>query len=242
VKITKISAGNFRALQDVTLDLRDSLSLLIGRNNSGKTSLLVLFEKFYEPGSGFNYNDFPLAARKEIIAIDHASDVFSLSINMRLEIEYGEGDNLRHLSEFLLDLDSKTNKVKILFECVINKDFLLRDLEQFDGEKERFFRKNLEKYLQTNVYAYLNDDDLLKDNRGRLVKKDISLIRDLINFQIIHAKRDVASSEGGKKMLSKLTTQYFNKANKDTTDFDPINNLLLKIDESLEQKNFLSRS
>jgi len=235
VKITKISAGNFRALQDVTLDLRDSLSLLIGRNNSGKTSLLVLFEKFYEPGSGFNYNDFPLAARKEIIAIDHASDVFSLSINMRLEIEYGEGDNLRHLSEFLLDLDSKTNKVKILFECVINKDFLLRDLEQFDGEKERFFRKNLEKYLQTNVYAYLNDDDLLKDNRGRLVKKDISLIRDLINFQIIHAKRDVASSEGGKKMLSKLTTQYFNKANKDTTDFDPINNLLLKIDESLEQ-------
>ncbi|MBK5552305.1 AAA family ATPase, partial [Pseudomonas sp. TH03] len=79
MKITKISAGNFRALQDVTLDLRDSLSLLIGRNNSGKTSLLVLFEKFYEPGSGFNYNDFPLAARKEIIAIDHASDVFSLS-------------------------------------------------------------------------------------------------------------------------------------------------------------------
>ena len=45
MKITKISAVNFRALQDVTLDLRDSLSLLIGRNNSGKTSLLVLFEK-----------------------------------------------------------------------------------------------------------------------------------------------------------------------------------------------------
>lgn len=235
MKITKVSAGNFRALQDVTLDLRDSLSLLIGRNNSGKTSLLVLFEKFYEPGTGFNFYDFPLVVRKDIVAIDHASDIFPFSINMRIEIEYDDADNLRYLSEFLLDLDSKTNRVNIFFECVINIEPLLRDLEQFEGERERFFRKNLDRYLQVNVYAYLNDDDLLQGNRARLVKKDIASVRELINFQIIHAKRDVASSEGGKKMLSKLTTQYFNKANKETTDFDPINNLLLKIDESLEQ-------
>ncbi|XVN13738.1 AAA family ATPase [Pseudomonas corrugata] len=70
MKITKISAVNFRALQNVTLELRDSLSLLIGRNNSGKTSLLVLFEKFYEPGVSFNYHDFPLAVRKDLAAID----------------------------------------------------------------------------------------------------------------------------------------------------------------------------
>lgn len=234
MKITKISAVNFRALQDVTLDLRDSLSLLIGRNNSGKTSLLVLFEKFYESGVAFNYHDFPLAIRKDLVAIDHGTDVVPLSISMRIEIEYDDEDNLRHLSEFMLDLDSKVNKVNILFECVINKDLLLRDIEQFDGERERFLRKNLDRYLQVYVYAYANDEDLLLENRTRLVKKDITSVRDLINFQIIHAKRDVASSEGGKKMLSKLTTQYFNKANKDVTDFDPINNLLLQIDESLE--------
>lgn len=234
MKITKISAVNFRALQDVTLDLRDSLSLLIGKNNSGKTSLLVLFEKFYESGVAFNYHDFPLAIRKDLIAIDHGTDIVPLSISMKIEIEYDEKDNLRHLSEFMLDLDSEINKVNILFDCVINKELLLRDIEQFDGERERFLRKNLDRYLQVHVYAYANEEDLLLENRTRLVKKDITSVRDLVNFQIIHAKRDVASSEGGKKMLSKLTTQYFNKANKDVTDFDPINNLLLQIDESLE--------
>jgi predicted ATP-dependent endonuclease of OLD family len=234
MKITKISAVNFRALQNVTLELRDSLSLLIGRNNSGKTSLLVLFEKFYEPGVSFNYHDFPLAVRKDLAAIDHKTDVLPLSISMKVEVEYNQTDSLRHLSEFMLDLDSDNNNVKILFECVVNKDLLLRDIEQFDGERERFLRKNLDRYLQVNVYAYADEEDLLLENRSRLVKKEIAAVRDLINFQIIHAKRDVASSEGGKKMLSKLTTQYFNKANKNVTDFDPINNLLLKIDESLE--------
>jgi len=234
MKVTMLNAKNFRALKDVTLDLRDKLSLIIGRNNSGKTSLLVLFEKFYDSSIGFTYHDFPLSLRAQLNLFDHTTNVLDLVISMSLEIEYDANDSLRNLSEFMLSLEEGDNKVKILFECVLNKELLLRDLAEITVEKERFLRKNIEKYLVKNVYAYLDKEDAVEANRGALVKRDMAAVKELINFQIIHAKRDVASSEGGKKMLSKLTTQYFNKANKDATDFDPINNLLLSIDESLE--------
>lgn len=46
VRIKKLIACNFRVFKRVDVDLRDELSLIIGKNNSGKTSLLILFEDF----------------------------------------------------------------------------------------------------------------------------------------------------------------------------------------------------
>lgn len=235
MKITKITAKNFRMLKDATLDLRRDLSLLIGRNNSGKTSFLVLFERFYESSIKFTFDDFPMEYRGRILAIQHGMKVDDLAIQMTLEIEFNGDDDLKKISDFILDLDETNNIVKILFECVIDSDRLLRDLEVIASCKERYIKKNLHKYLVTSLYAYLNEEDI-NENRQALVPKDISLVRALINFEIIHARRDVASSEGGKKVLSKLTTQYFNKANGEQDHFDPINELLIGMDEGLEKK------
>ena len=50
MRITKISVRNFRILQDSTLDFDRDLCLLLGRNNSGKTSFMVLIDKFLNSG------------------------------------------------------------------------------------------------------------------------------------------------------------------------------------------------
>lgn len=42
---------NFRSLADVTLDLYD-YALLVGENNTGKTSVLTALRCFYEDGGG----------------------------------------------------------------------------------------------------------------------------------------------------------------------------------------------
>ncbi|SCX55904.1 Predicted ATP-dependent endonuclease of the OLD family, contains P-loop ATPase and TOPRIM domains [Pseudomonas sp. NFACC32-1] len=235
MRIIKIGVKNFRMLTDAILEMRRDLSLLIGRNNSGKTSFLVLFERFYEPSIKFTFDDFPIGFRKQILAIQYGGKVDNLAIQMTLEIEFNGEDDLRQISDFILDLDDGNNIVKILFECSIDAERLVRDLELVTSCKERYIKKNLYKYLVNRVYAFLEDEDVTK-NRQALVQKDISLVRALINFEIIHARRDVASSEGGKKILSKLTTQYFNKANDDQEHFDPINELLIGMDEGLEKK------
>lgn len=234
MKITKVSAKNFRMLEDSTLELRDEISLLIGKNNSGKTSFLVLFERFYESSMKFNFDDFPISQREKILAIQNGKVDPNLSIQMTIEIEYGVGDDLKLISEFILDLDDSVNKVKILFECSIDSDRLCRDLDGMNGDKERYIKKNLSAYLVRKVYAYSDDKDLT-ENRGGLISKDMSQVKMLINFEIIHAKRDVASSEGGRKVLSGLTTQYFNKGSQSEAHFDPINELLIGMDKSLEE-------
>ena len=44
MKIERITVKNFRLLRDFSIDLEDSLSLVIGKNNVGKTSLLLILD------------------------------------------------------------------------------------------------------------------------------------------------------------------------------------------------------
>ena len=199
MKIEKIKIKNFRLLKDSVLEMKDGLSLLIGRNNSGKTSLLVLFEKFYN-NENFTYDDFSISLRQQIDNIDINTNILDLSIQMILEIKYDSSDNLEHLSEFILDLDPASNTVKILFEVTIKKEKILPILESLDSQdkKTRYLKKNLQNYLKTTIYSFEDYDDLLEVNRYKLINKDLKQIENIINFQIIHAKRNVSSSDDNK--------------------------------------------
>lgn len=244
--ISKIKIKNFRLLKETTLLLNEEkkqeLSLLIGRNNSGKTSFIMLFDKFYRNESfKFNFYDFSTSLRDQIFKIDDDTVIEDLSIQMIIEIKYDAKDSLENLSDFILDLDPALNVVKILFECSIDKDKLVKDLSQVKGDRNKFIAKNLSDYLNNkNIYVFENDIDLEIANRGNLIKKDISIIRNLINFQVIHAKRNVSSSEttgNGKKSLSELTTQYFNKEHKESSsDFFDINEAISIMDSTLDEK------
>ncbi|QKF67915.1 putative ATP-dependent endonuclease [Arcobacter venerupis] len=237
MKIESIKIKNFRLLKDSVLEMKDGLSLLIGRNNSGKTSLLVLFEKFYN-NENFTYDDFSISLRQQIDNIDIYTNILELTIQMILEIKYDESDNLEHLSEFILDLDPASNTVKILFEVTIKKEKILPILESLDSQdkKTRYLKKNLQNHLKTTIYSFENDDDLLEVNRYKLIKKDLKQIKNIINFQIIHAKRNVSSSDDnkGKKILSSMTTKYFNQKNLNNPNFSNINDQMITMDGLLD--------
>lgn len=128
MRIAKISIRNFRILQDSTLDFNRDLWLLLGRNNTGKTSFMVLIEKFLKTGV-FDFNNFSLNLRKKLFVFDETTDVNELSIQLIMTIEYDEEDNLCHLSEFILDLDPQCKTVNLLFECSIKKISCLRVLK-----------------------------------------------------------------------------------------------------------------
>ncbi|MFY4758511.1 ATP-dependent nuclease [Aliarcobacter butzleri] len=249
MKIEKIKIKNFRLLKNSVLEMKDGLSLLIGKNNSGKTSLLVLFEKFYN-NDFFQYDDFSLCLREQINTINEETNILDLTIQMILEVSYDQTDNLEHLSEFILDLDPDSHNVKILFEVTIKKDKLLPLLESLTepDKKIRYLKKNLYNYLKTSIYSFEDEEDLLEENRYKLIKKDIGQIRKLINFQIIHAKRNVSSSDDnkGKKILSTMTTKYFNQKSISNPNFSDINTKMIEMDVTLngeydtEFKDFLA--
>lgn len=241
--IKTIQIRHFRLLKNSTLELnnekRQELSLLIGKNNSGKTSFIVLFDKFFRFESyKFDYNDFSLCLRKEMKEIKADTDLSSCSIQMKMEIVYSKDDNLEHLSDFILDLDPKENVVKLLFECTIDKQRLFLDLSEIEQRhKQKYVEKNLTEYLVNKYYAYSDEKDLEAGNRHKLVEKSISDIRKVFNYQVIHAKRNVSSSEhsgNGKTALSELASSYFNKDNLfSKEEFGKINETILEMDDAL---------
>lgn len=237
--INKIGIKNFRLLKNSTLDFKDNLCMMIGRNNSGKTSFMVLFEKFYN-GIGFDYNDFSVSLRDAINKIDDTTIITDIAIQLTMEIVYEENDDLSNISEFILDLDPQCRSVNIFFECCINKEKLLDAISKSGNiEKKKFVRKYLSSFLDKRVYIFETADDLKSENRYRMIKKDLDEVKKLIDFEIIHAKRSVASSEEktSHKVLSGLTTKYFNDNNINSPDkFEEINTLIVEMDKELSSK------
>ncbi|NQZ24517.1 MAG: AAA family ATPase [Colwellia sp.] len=244
--ISKISISNFRLLQQSSLDLREKLSLLVGKNNTGKTSLLVLFEKFFEQSKRFDYNDFPISLREKIHTIDEHSDIEDLSIRMVLEIGYDDKDNLGVLSDFILDLNPAITNAKILFECRIDKSGLLKEIPSGCSLEERknLIIKTLRSHLKRDIYAF-NDNgykgtkEYIFEHRNKLIKKDLGQVKSLINLSIIHARREVASSEehgDNKQPLSNIATKYFKKDNNvSNADVVSINKELIALDKTLDK-------
>ena len=68
--IEKIIVRNFRLLKDFSIDLEDALSLVIGKNNVGKTSLLLILDQFLgakgEAKRSIKFNDLNLDAQEQL--------------------------------------------------------------------------------------------------------------------------------------------------------------------------------
>jgi predicted ATP-dependent endonuclease of OLD family len=78
MKIKKIYIENFRILENFTIDLEDEISLIIGKNNSGKTSILTILDKFLnQPDSNrFNVEDFNLNFVAVLTAVNRQQKVY----------------------------------------------------------------------------------------------------------------------------------------------------------------------
>lgn len=63
--LKKMKVKNFRLLKDFELDFKDELSLVIGKNNCGKTSSLVILDKMLN-SSKVMWEDINLEYQKEL--------------------------------------------------------------------------------------------------------------------------------------------------------------------------------
>lgn len=236
MRITKIAINNFRLLKNSVMDFDRDLCLLLGRNNTGKTSFMVLIEKFLKSGD-FNFNDFSINLRNKLFAFNETTDVNEFAIQLIMTIEYDENDNLCHLSEFILDLDPECKTVNLLFECSIKKDKMLEGINSRGSMPlDKYITNHIRECLEKKVYTFNSIEDLKTENRYKLIEKEFKDVEKLIDFEIIHAKRSVASSEenNGSKVLSKLTTDYFNHSNTNAPDkFETINALISEMDDKL---------
>lgn len=221
--LNKVKVKNYRSLKNVELVLdkengTPNLSLIIGKNNSGKTSLLKIMKKMIVDDRKLSWNDFNIQYRKEIHKILLSKEEVSKGdfegIILDLCMEYDDNDDLNNILPLMLDLNMENNIVVLEFKCqpIIHKIEELQNLVNDTELKEYrkfsdFMQENLNKYFETNVYAR-GYDYRSCELTDAIEKLDSSIVKKIINITGISAKRDTSNNEKD-HTLSQIAAKYY---------------------------------
>lgn len=234
MKIKKIEVENFRLLKTFSMDLENELSLVIGKNNTGKTSILSVLDKFINEKSKFSYDDLNIDFKNELESLIKSADVpdeFSpKGIKLKIYIEYNDTDDLSNVSRVLMDLDPDNNNIVLGFEYTVSYDAFLKikadyaifaanenaknakKKEYKPRELKDFLKQNIEAYYKIHKFSFEYDTTANKITETKpidLVSENINL-KDIINFKYISARRDVTNKEK-ENTLSKQTSSLYKK-------------------------------
>jgi len=247
MKICEIQVKNYRLLKNFSIDIEKELSLVIGKNNCGKTSLLSVIDKFLNGNSGsFSFEDFNLDFKEELIGIitkDVAEDYSPIGIKMKFFIKYTGTDNLSNISSLMMDLDPDNNIIILSFEYVLTVDKIKKfkaDFEIFKASEARKAKpKDLNFFVKENYSSYFQLFKKTIDPKDSsqfidIDKENIQLNK-VINFQFIKANRDVSNKEPD-STLSTLSYRIYEKIDADESHkekIDAFKDTLYNADESL---------
>ena len=241
--IRKIEIENFRKLKSISIDVENELTLIVGKNNSGKTSILMALDKLLND-KGISLYDFNLEFRAKIEEKLKASvmledDFSEFGIKLRLYIEYTDIADLSNINDLIMDLDPNNNMLVLGFEYLISQydDYLnfRSAYEEYTKKSltfEEFFKELQKKYFKLYRRSYYYDEKQRKideNNYIDLEEKKISL-KKVINFQYIPAKRTVQNTES-EKSLSEQSNKIYQATEKNPEQEEPLEKFKDKVRE-----------
>lgn len=258
MEIVKIRVKNYRALKDFSMDWQKDLSLIIGKNNCGKTSLLSIMQTFFSEGKGpgIRYDDFNLEFKLRLtdcIACKKTEwdNTDIQGIELFLYIEYNENDNIANISTLLMDLDPDNHMVVLKIEYILNDiDQLKTDYNKYfeklsSGKKntrnkqqlfERFMRDKSKNYFKTVYKAVKYDYTIQECNQDifTILDKNILHLSRIVSIKSIGAKRETDNKENDTS-LSSLSNQYYERVKGEAGDpvLEEFEAQLLKTDHEL---------
>lgn len=250
--LSNITVRNFRLLKDFSVDLEKELSLIIGKNNSGKTSLLYILDKVFhwkDKGGCIHIDDFNLDYKKSLVDMLANDDIITEDdyqedgVRLRLYIKYNDNDDLSNVGLIMMDLDENNYYVVLGYDYVLPYEAYcrLREKAKANAEKHRTeIREEVENLLDKSIanYFVLRRKSIFYDSTTNQINESnyIDLKNRpqfhedaLISIGYIDAKRQVANKEND-KTLSLQTAELFNQLQSD--DNEVLDNFIQTISES----------
>lgn len=228
MQLTKIRIKNYRLLIDAELDVHKETTLIVGRNNTAKTSCIDCISTVLG-GKDFSYDDYPLQKRKELhslfakfmakeISFSELSEKIPI-ISIEFIIDYTADDledNLGALSAFIIDIDIDTTDALIRAEyrikieekslwSLLEKGFYKEGVCACDTEEAHdIIVSNFTKIFGLKFYAVnpKNIEDRQAKNANELLQ--------LFPFYSIPAER-ILGEDGTQRnnTLSELISSFF---------------------------------
>lgn len=235
--LSKVKIENYRLLSDSQIDIDKKTTLIVGRNNTAKTSFINCLEKIIK-GNPISYNDFPLSKREKLL--DLTSKFMEKTITyeqfikdvpktaIELTIDYSSEDpedNLGALSPFIIDVDEDTTIAIIRIEYIVKPDeqaliTIFNDSFYKDGtfnpdlkEAKTTYQKQFSKIFGRVILA-VNP----KETANTQIK-DSKELEELFPIYSIPAERVLGEDDTRRdNSLTKLIDSFFNV---DDEDFEP---------------------
>lgn len=249
--IEKICIKNYRLLRNTVITCEKDLSLIVGKNNCGKTSLMSVLNKCIGDKSKigkFEYYDFSISFQKKLYQLVIGEEELNkndlIGIQVDIYITYNDTDNLFNLSRLLLDLDPDNRTVVLRFEYSMDLqtiDVLKNDFVNYkqkhpripiDSSFTKFMQKKHRRYFSFKTYSVLYDyiNQKIDENIFKLLDgKDVD-ISNIISFNYISARRDVSNTSGSE--LSTLSNTYYNRIKGEDDDTSTVSDFENQIDET----------
>lgn len=242
--LKKMKVKNFRLLKNFELNFKDELSLVIGKNNCGKTSSIIVLDKMLNSSKLF-WEDINLECQKDLYKKIIGFDITKLdevqlleTINMQLFIEYNDNDSYENIQKFMMDLNPDNNIIVLEFISVIAAKKII-ELKNIISEKNikdfksfsKFMSKNFANFFETKKYSRGFDVEANETTQDRSEEIDNKDIQKVIKVAGIRADRAV-SNDDRNHVLSGLTGKYFSsyKAAKDESE-----SVFTRLEEKLEE-------
>ena len=194
--LKEIVVENFRLLKNFKLELKEDLSLIIGKNNCGKTSVLVILDKMLN-SSEIAWEDVNLVKQKELYneikgfngSVQDGNKLLE-AIKLQLYIEYSDIDSYENIQNFIMDLDPENNIILLEFISLINIKNILELKDIIKGRKikdfstfSRYMSKNFTKYFKIKKYSRCYDkktkkiiSDMIEEVDNKNIQKVLKIV------------------------------------------------------------------
>lgn len=134
MRLSKIAIKNYRLLVDAELEVDENTTLIVGRNNTAKTSCIDCIDSILK-GTPFSYDDYPIGKRSALISsIEKYMSKEISFVNLLETLDYisidflvdylldDQNDNLGALSPFIIDVDESVSTALIRAEYRLKID------------------------------------------------------------------------------------------------------------------------
>ncbi|KVE27561.1 ATP-dependent endonuclease [Burkholderia vietnamiensis] len=239
MKIKTIKIKNFRLLHNISLQLEDETTVVVGRNNCGKTSLTDIIRKFLSERSTFEIADFSSACYDKFCAAhrahlkgagDEEVRVLVPSIELRLHVSFDPTvPEFGPLREFVIDTDDNCTEAVIVCSRSL-ADGRIADL--FEGHEETVLhgtdeshsagdRLALFRSLADRVPTLFTTRIWAEDPQDPTNTRDVTpkAVTNLLSLGFVNAQRALDSTGGrDTDVLAKVLEGLFQSASVSTAD------------------------
>lgn len=256
MRVESAHIKGYRLFEDETISFDESTTIIVGRNNSGKTSFVELFYKFFGSGkpAKFSVDDF---SRKQYRSLQEAADAWQQSrnsadgepqdtlasleneafgklpeITLEIEFSYNDDESATPLADLILDLDPERHDALLSCRYYIEKP--LNFLKEFNKSKYddilEFTRRRMHYFTCEYTAIDKKDHNNYRPLRINDVSKALSC-----NFIYAQTLFDDTALDTGHG-LSKGFEKYYRTIADDEITINQLEDAIQKVSEQLNKE------